>query len=263
MVPSDRDPEHCPRLGPSDRTAAAVSGAFAGLGAARYPKGPWYAAATIFAATGRVELGKAIDGLAFAAMASAVLGAALDTGLRRSRAWALAAVVTLNPVVLSELTSFLVDGIMFSSRWRPPPPGPFDGASPAGGGPGRRDSASIACINAKFTGLVFPPLVAAAGALWRILARRERFRGFAATAAAALLAGTCVWGYNPYVTNTLYRKQPFFPVLGSARYPDTRNPELANEHGETPKNHGGEGPFGPLRLRHLRSAGQSTLPKGA
>ncbi len=102
-------------------------------------------------------------------------------------------------------------------------------------------SASIACINAKFTGLVFLCVVAAAGALWCFVARREKFRGFVAISAAALFAGTCVWGYNPYVTNTLHRGQPFFPVLGSARYPGTRNPEQANEHGETPKNMVGRG----------------------
>jgi 4-amino-4-deoxy-L-arabinose transferase-like glycosyltransferase len=170
-------------------------------------------------------------------MAAAVLGAALDAGLRRSRAWALAAVVALNPVVLSELTTFLVDEIMvaflvvaaaaawtcLTARARP-------AVLVAG------ISASIACINAKFTGLVFLCFVAAAGALWCLAVRREKFRGFVAIAAATLVVGTCVWGYNPYVTNTLYRGQPFFPVLGSARYPGTRNPEQANEHGETPKN---------------------------
>jgi hypothetical protein len=202
-----------------------------------YPKGPWYAAAAIFSATGHIELGKAIDGLAFAAMASAMLGAALDAGLRRSRAWALAAVVTLNPVVLSELTTFLVDEIMFAflvvaaaAAWTCLTARARPAVLVAG------ISASIACINAKFTGLVFLCFVAAAGALWCFVARREKFRGFVAISAAALLAGTCVWGYNPYVTNTLYRGQPFFPVLGSARYPGTRNPEQGNEHGETPKN---------------------------
>ena len=202
-----------------------------------YPKGPWYAAGTIFAATGRVELGKAIDGLAFAAMACAVLGAAFDAGLSRRRAWTLTAVIALNPVVLSELTTFLVDEIMFAflvvaaaSAWTCLANRPRPAVLVAG------ISASIACINAKFTGLVFLCFVAAAAALWCWIARRERFRGFVLTAAATLLVGTGVWGYNPYVTNTLNRGQPFFPVMGSARYPGTRNPEEANEHGETPKN---------------------------
>jgi hypothetical protein len=202
-----------------------------------YPKGPWCAAATIFAATGRVELGKTIDGLAFAAMACAVLGAALDAGLNRRRAWALAAVIALNPVVLSELTTFLVDEIMFAflvvaaaAAWTCLAGRSRPAVLVAG------ISGSIACVNAKFTGLVFLCFVAAAAALWCFFARREKFRGLVVISGAVLLVGTCVWGYNPYVTNTLNRGQPFFPVLGSARYPGTRNPEEANEHGETPKN---------------------------
>jgi hypothetical protein len=207
-----------------------------------YPKGPWYAAGTIFAATGRVELGKTIDGLAFAAMACAVLGAALDAGLSRRRAWALTAVIALNPVVLSELTTFLVDEIMFAflvvaaaAAWTCLAERTRPAVLVAG------ISASIACINAKFTGLVFLCFVAAAAALWCLVARREKFRGLVLISGAVLLAGTCIWGYNPYVTNTLNRGQPFFPVLGSARYPGTRNPEQANENGETPKNMVGRG----------------------
>ena len=206
-----------------------------------YPKGPWYAAAAIFQATGRVELGKAIDGTAWAALGCSVLGAALDAGVRRSRAWALAILVALNPVVLSELTTFLVDEIMFAflvvaaaSAWTCLAGQIRPAALTAG------IVASIACINAKFTGLVFLCFVAAFAALWCLWRQRERLGGFVSVAAIALLAGTCVWGYNPYVTNTIYRRQPFYPVFGTERYPG-RNPELANEHGETPKNLMGRG----------------------
>ncbi len=201
-----------------------------------YPKGPWYAAAAIFRATGRVELGKAIDGLAFAGLFCAVLGAALDLGLRRSRAWAVAILVALNPVVLCELTSFLVDGIMFAflavaaaavwtclaTRVRP-------AVLIAG------MAASISCINAKFTGLVFLGFVAAAATLWCFFHRRGQLRGLLITSALVFLVGAGVWGYDPYVTNTIFRGEPFYPVFGAARYHD-RDPRLANEHGETPKN---------------------------
>lgn len=201
-----------------------------------YPKASWYAAAAIFRATGMVELGKMTDWLAFAAVIAAVLGAALDAGLRRSRAWALALLVAVNPVVLSELTTYLVDGIMFAflvvaaaavwtclaGRARP--------AVVVAG-----IAAGIVCINVKFTGLVFLCFVAAAGALWCLCCRREKLGRFVLIAAATLVVGTGVWGYNPYVTNTLHRGQPFYPIFGTDRYPG-RDPEAANENGETPKN---------------------------
>jgi 4-amino-4-deoxy-L-arabinose transferase-like glycosyltransferase len=201
-----------------------------------YPKASWYAAAAIFRATGIVELGKMINGLAFAAMLCAVLGAALDGGMRRGRARALAIVVAVNPVVLSELTTYLVDEIMFAflvvaaaatwtclaGRIRP-------AVFVAG------ISAGIACINAKFTGLVFLCFVAAAAALWCLCWRRKKFRGFVVTAAITVTAGTCIWGYNPYVTNLIHRGNSFYPIFGTDRFPG-RDPGEANEKGETPKN---------------------------
>ncbi len=47
----------------------------------------------------------------------------------------------------------------------------------------------------------------------------------------------CVWGYNPYVTNSYYRHQPFYPWLGSAKYPSlAQQNQDGNERYETPKN---------------------------
>jgi hypothetical protein len=203
-----------------------------------YAKGPWYAAAEIFAATGHIELGKAIDWIAFAAMFCAGLGATLDAGLGRRRAFTLAVVLALNPVVLSELTTFMVDEIVFAflavaaaATWT----GLQFRARPALLVAGI--SGAIACINAKFTGLVFLCFVAAAAALWCLVYRREKFHRFVLVAAGTLLLGAGVWGYNPYVTNTLYRHQPFYPVLGSASYPSlTQQGKEGIELYETPKN---------------------------
>jgi hypothetical protein len=47
----------------------------------------------------------------------------------------------------------------------------------------------------------------------------------------------CIWGFNPYLTNIYYRGQPFYPMLGSAKYPSLENSgEDGNEQYETPKN---------------------------
>jgi hypothetical protein len=202
-----------------------------------YAKGPWYMAAAIYRTTGHIEAGKCINWLGFAAMWFAVLGAALEVRLTRPKAVGIALVISLNPVVVSELTSFLVDGIMasfltlaisaiVSGLTRPR----FSVAVAGVAG-------AIVCINAKFTGLVFLCFVIAAALAWCALKQRAQFMRLAAMAALAIALGTCVWGYNPYVTNTLYRKQPFYPVLGSAAFPSlSQQGREGIERYETPKN---------------------------
>ncbi len=79
-----------------------------------YSKGPWYFAAAVWKTTGHIEWGKAINWLALCACFFGVLGAGLDGGLRRSAAIGIALVVAINPVVMSEANSFMVDGVMIS-----------------------------------------------------------------------------------------------------------------------------------------------------
>lgn len=202
-----------------------------------YAKGPWYAAATVFATTGRIEPGKCINGLILMASFLGTLAACLSAGWRRSRAFAIAAVVALNPVAVSEVTTFLVDGVMASSLFlaaaalvtalRNPRPAVIATAV----------AASIVCINSKFTGLVYLCFLLAAVGLWCLFKARRSLAPLAYGATATLVLGTCLWGYNPYVTNTLYRHQPFYPILGSAQYPSlAQQGNDGNEKYETPKN---------------------------
>lgn len=202
-----------------------------------YAKGPWYVAAAIYDTTGLIEMGKFPAVLAGAAAGLAVFAAGLDGGLRRLHAVAIALVVALNPVILSELTTYLVDGIVigflvvvaaavFSGFRRPQPAVIWAGAL-----------ATIVCINAKFTGLVFLGFVFAAGWIWCALQRREWLRRYTGWAVLTLLLGAGVWGYNPYVTNTIHRHQPFYPVLGSAAFPSlTAQGREGILRYETPKN---------------------------
>jgi hypothetical protein len=202
-----------------------------------YAKGPWYAAAAIFATTGRIELGKCIQWLILMAAFLGTLAACLGAGLRRSRAFGIAAVVAVNPVAVCELTTFLVDGVMASSlvltvvaaisALRQPRPAVIAAGV----------AASIVCINSKFTGLIYLCFLFAALALWCLFKARRSLPRLALMATGTLVIGACLWGYNPYVTNTLYRHQPFYPILGSANYPSLaeQGNEL-NERWETPKN---------------------------
>ena len=202
-----------------------------------YAKGPWYAAAAIFAATGRMEWGKCINGLLLMASFLGAFAACLGEGFRRSRAALLSAVVAMNPVAISEGTTYMVDGVMATSlvlaaaavvaALRRPRPAVIATAV----------AASIVCINSKFTGLIYLCFVLAAAGLWCLLKERRLFARYAFGALATLLLGSCVWGFNPYVTNTYYRHQPFYPVLGSANYPSlAQQGNDGNERYETPKN---------------------------
>ena len=204
-----------------------------------YPKGPWYDAAAIYETTGKIESGKCVPWIALAAMSLSALAALLETGLRRAPAFAVTALITLNPAVISELTGFMLDGVMFSfltvaiasmiSAMRSP----------------RRIvlvacmTASIATINAKFTGLVFLCIAFAAAGAWCYFRQRAKAWRFAALACVTLVLGVCVWGYNPYLTNTIYMHQPLYPVLGSAQHPAIDH----IERGETPRNLRGRNRF--------------------
>ena len=202
-----------------------------------FAKGPWYVAAAIYETTGNFEAGKCPAVLAWAAMGLAVFAASLDWGLRRRFAVVIAVVVALNPVVMSELTTYLVDGIMvafltvavaalFSVFARPQPVVIWVGCM-----------ATILSINAKFTGLIFLCFVFAAGGLWCLLRRRQWVFAYCGWVVFALFLGAMVFGYNPYVTNTIYRHQPFYPILGSTAFPVKISARGdPNERWETPKN---------------------------
>ena len=202
-----------------------------------YAKGPWYFAAAIYQTTGHIECGKAYNWLALAASFIAVFAACLDSGLRRRPAVAIAVVVALNPVVMSEVTTYLVDAVMaaallvvaaslFTCMHRPSVAAAVTGVA-----------AAIVAVNAKFTGLVFVCCALAAAALWCVAFRREWLARFVAVVAGGLFLAVCVWGYNPYVSNTIYRHQPFYPLLGSAQYPSlAQQGKELNERWETPKN---------------------------
>ena len=205
-----------------------------------YAKGTWYAAATILATTGRIELGKCVNWLILMAAFLGTLAACLSGGLRRSRALGIAAVVAINPVVVSEITTYMVDGVMASaliltvvatvSALRQPRPAVI----------ATMLAASIVCINSKFTGLIYLCFLFAAVGLWCLFNAPRSLARVAAVAFGTLVLGTCLWGYNPYITNTLYRHQPFYPILGSANYPSlAEQGKDGNEKYETPKNMAG------------------------
>jgi 4-amino-4-deoxy-L-arabinose transferase-like glycosyltransferase len=202
-----------------------------------YSKGPWFTALALFEATNDIEWAKAGTWLALAAMFFAVLAAGLDLGLRRWTAWFVAALVSLNPVAVCESASYLVDGLLVSFlacfvaalfRW-------FRGSSLLA-----RvvllTSAAL-CINVKLTGLVYLCFACAAGGLFALVERRDLLLRYVAVQITAVLLGVVVFGFNPYVTNTLHRGNPFYPLLGTAAHPGIGNgTDNPIDRYETPRN---------------------------
>lgn len=202
-----------------------------------YAKGPWYVALALFQTTHHIEWAKAAPWIALAASFLAVFAVSLDFGRRRRVAFVIASLVALNPVVLCELASYLVDGLvasflacfiaaMIGSFRRP-------GALTAW----VAIASAILCINAKQTGLVYICFAIAAGGLYVLARRRDRLVRFTIIQLATVLLGAALFGFNPYVTNTVHRGNPFYPWVGTAANPGFSQRERdPNERYETPAN---------------------------
>jgi hypothetical protein len=209
-----------------------------------YAKGPWYIALALFETTGNIEAAKAAPWMALAATFFAVFAASLDFGIRKRTAAVIAVLISCNPVVMCQLASYLVDGLLISFlacfvaamiRWikRPSPLVLVIVLCSA-----------ILCINAKLTGLVYLCFFIAAGGLYILIRRRDLLWRYAAIQITCLAAGTVIFGFNPYITNTIHRGHPFYPMLGTAAYPSLsqRGFDLIELY-ETPHNMNGRSRF--------------------
>jgi hypothetical protein len=180
-----------------------------------YPKGAWIAQAALFAATGHLESAKGIQLLLLAA-GGLLLYAALRThGAPAAPALVGSLLAAANPVALAQSFSFYVDGMVASLLtilvalaallWHRP-----QWALLLATG-----AALVLLPNLKFTGVVYGGvLLAGAGALWR-WRRRPRAARLMLVGGTALLLGTVVLGFDPYVTNLRRAGHPFHPVAGA------------------------------------------------
>ena len=202
-----------------------------------YAKGPWYVSLAILKTTGHIEWAKLSTWMAWAAAFLAVTGAALEFGMRRRTAVLLATLVSLNPVVVCQLATYLVDGLLISYL------ACYVAAVAASF---RRRSlllqgvvfaSTVLCINAKFSAIVYVSVFCAALGAYLLMRRRRLVLRFAAVQLATILLSIGVFGFNPYVTNAIHRGHPFYPWVGTAKYPSYaergRDP---NDMYETPHN---------------------------
>ena len=183
-----------------------------------YPKGSWLIAAGLYALTGHLEQAKAAH-LLLIGVDFALAVALLVTLAPRSwkRAVLFGALIALNPITMTQVFTFMYDGevasLLFAwlllagllwtrfGRW------PLLLAL-AG------TTLMLAAI--KLTALVYVVILCVA--LFVVVLFRPppllRVWRPAVVLFTAILIGVAFVGYNPYVTNTLQRGSPFYPLVG-------------------------------------------------
>ncbi len=182
-----------------------------------YPKAVWLIAAAIQQIDGDLEAAKGLHFVLAAAAFFLLFGAFLK--LHRLSAWAaglLSVTAALNPVVIYQSLSFYVDGLLgslftalialsilllYKFRWRLVV---------------IFSMVLILLINTKQTGILYGALgcLTLLAMLWTRNGPWLQVSG--ATLASGLLA-IGLFGYSPYVTNTLEHGHPLYPIFGGER----------------------------------------------
>ncbi|MCG3141440.1 MAG: hypothetical protein HDKAJFGB_02725 [Anaerolineae bacterium] len=177
-----------------------------------YSKGPWILAAVIYQLTGQLETAKAFN-IVLLGAAFLITFATLETwGVKRWLAFVIAVVASINPVVMTQLLSLFVDGLLASLllilvclgllllRGQDPLLLSTVGAS------------VILAVNIKLSAIAYVLLFGVAIVAWRYLIKRNRDKLTALVFVASYLGGVLLIGFNPYVTNTLRFGNPFYPT---------------------------------------------------
>jgi len=223
-----------------------------------FPKGPWYFAASVYSTFGDFEAGKTINFIVIAAAFTVLLASLSEFGFSLLKSLIISSLIVFNPVVWSEVTTFLVDGLLILyltiylatlCSWvkKPQTLSVIIGMM-----------ASICLINSKFTGLVFFCVFATFAFIYFLIAKKEYLFKFIGIHAFTLILGVCVFGFNPYVTNTIERGNPLYPIMGSAKYPSCFAQGFdANEVYETPQNMQGKSLFTRFFFAHFGRPGNA------
>lgn len=203
-----------------------------------FPKGSWYFAASVFSTFGHFESGKCINFILLFVAFAIIYSTVRDYKLSILKSITIASLVIINPVVWSETTTYLVDGLLFLYlsiyivmvfTWysNPNKKSMLIGAM-----------AIVGMINVKFTGLVFFCVLAFFAASYGLIYKRQYLVKFIIKHVAALIISVFIFGFNPYVTNFIQRGHPLYPIMGTEKFPSVfeETGEDSNEKYETPHN---------------------------
>lgn len=198
-----------------------------------FPKNSWIFGAALLRLFGTVEIGKAYNFIILFAAFGVVYALCRSFKMPVWRTVFFTLLVLLNPVVWSELTTYLNDGDLYLLLviylaaiilWLHDKKPIFILLA---------IMAVICMVNTKFTGLVFFLVASLFVLIYILFKEKERIRPFLLSHLLAGTIGVFVLGFNPYVTNMLNRGNPFYPILGSEAFPKGSD---TNEKFETPKN---------------------------
>lgn len=201
--------------------AALTDGGPMGLWVEHYPKAVEIVGAACYRYTGSIEIAKGfsfwflLSNLFLLAEAIPRLFPALaDRRIVRSIA---VLAIAANPVVIAQLSTFYVDGLMYSllvglvllarpmmekAGWRYYP---------------IAFSLVIAVLNLKFTSAVYACMTIGGLCLYRFIQERRWFDHFHLHMGIAVLTGMLWVGFNPYVTNMLSKGHIFYPLFGEGK----------------------------------------------
>lgn len=224
-----------------------------------FPKNSWFFGAAVLRLFGNVETGKAYNVIVLFAAFGTVYSLCRDFKMQVWRTVLFTALVLLNPVVWSELTTYLNDGDLYlflviylgsiiSWMRNPKPTFILIGMM-----------AAICLVNIKFTGLVFFLVSSLFIFIYILIKQRTRIKPFLLSHLLTGVIALFIFGFNPYVTNMLNRGNPLYPILGSKQFPSVfANGSDDNEAYETPKNMMGKSL--PVRLMYANFSSPGNAP---
>jgi hypothetical protein len=182
-----------------------------------YAKGPWIYEAALYTVTGQIEQSKAFNFLLIAVSFLFAFSAMRNSGrFTEKQAVFFSFLLALNPVSIYQALSFYIDGQLASLllcllALSYQMVIAYDRIVLFG------FIMSIGLlVNVKFTGIVYAVACIGllGGWLW-LLQKRQAFWDLGKTAIIGLVAGICILGYNPYMTNSFFYGHPFYPLYGA------------------------------------------------
>jgi hypothetical protein len=180
-----------------------------------YPKALWVIAASIYQAGTGMENAKLLQFVFLACAFLMLLGALLK--IPRFSPWIaplVALAAAFNPVAIYQSLSFYVDGQLASALVMTTGLLVMILVQPRRTHLWLLVAITVLTINIKQTGVVYVGflLMALVGLIYRY--RREHFKSTLMAAIIGVFLGSTVFGYSPYITNTVNFGNPVYPILG-------------------------------------------------
>lgn len=179
-----------------------------------YPKGTWIIGAMIYLSRKQIESAKLLSPSLMIAALLLGYAACRALSLKRAMSGLIATLAALCPVVLCQLPSFYVDGVLGSLLTILLSLAVLYVKQPRG----RYLLAMIAALGmlcvVKFTGIGYAGIYAFCLILFVLLRLRSRLRAVLITQTVGIVFGVLFLGFQPYVTNLAAGRHPFHPLAG-------------------------------------------------